>query len=136
VAILDPGTLAKLGTLQAFDDAIAFRLDRLNSPCEDCTPDEKCKDHACDVHLIAQYHDKHGSVLREVFAGMDPDKVLRATQDCDGTPSTVIAVSMVMTLKLRELAADGPIVIDLGSGPVIVELDGPQLVQHTVGPGQ
>ena len=53
--LLDPQVTAKIGTLQSLDDAIAFPLGRLNLPCPDCTADQKCIDHACDLDLIAGY---------------------------------------------------------------------------------
>jgi hypothetical protein len=49
--LLDPQVSAKIGTLQSLDDAIAFRLSRLSLPCPDCTADQKCIDHACDLYL-------------------------------------------------------------------------------------
>jgi hypothetical protein len=42
--------------LQALEDAIAYRRARAAAPCPDCTADgRRCDDHACDLHLIADY---------------------------------------------------------------------------------
>jgi hypothetical protein len=134
VSLLNPEISARLQTLQSLDDAIAFRLNRLGSPCEDCTPDERCVDHAHDEGLIAGYRERHGSVLTEVFAGMDPEEVDQATRQGDGTPPTVIALSLAISARLRELAADGPFMTELDAGPVVIELDGPLLVEHPLMP--
>ena len=64
--LLDPQVSAKIGTLQSLDDAIAFRLSRLSLPCPDCTADQKCIDHACDLDLIAGYQDRYGQVRGSV----------------------------------------------------------------------
>jgi hypothetical protein len=116
--------------LQSLDDAITFRLSRLDSPCKDCTPGLKCKDHLSDAHLIARYQERHGSVFREVCAGMDPDAIDRAARRGDGIPPTVLALSAAIDARLRELAADGPVMVDLGDGPVMMELDGSVLLEH------
>lgn len=47
--------------MQAFEDAIAYRLARVATPCTDCTasePGEKCDDHARDLELIDEYADE------------------------------------------------------------------------------
>jgi hypothetical protein len=121
VSLFDPETTARLETLQSLDDAITFRLSRLDFPCPDCAPGLKCNDHASDAHLIARYQERHGSVFREICAGMDPDEIDRAARQSDGTPPTILAVSAAIEARLRELAADGP---------VVIELDGSVLVEH------
>ncbi|HUZ24330.1 MAG TPA: hypothetical protein VMV07_11275 [Streptosporangiaceae bacterium] len=82
-------------------------------------------DHAHDARLISGYRERHGSVLTEVFAGMNPEEVDQATRQGDGIPPTVIALSVAISARLRELAADGP---------VVIELDGPVLVEHPLMP--
>jgi hypothetical protein len=134
MSLLDPETSARLLTLQSLDDAMTFRLTRLGSPCDGCTPDERCIDHAHDEGLIAGYQERHGSVITELFAGMDPAEVDRATQQGDGTPPTVIALSLAISARLRELAADGPFVTEFDGRPVVIELDGPLLVEHPLLP--
>ena len=59
VPILNPQISDKIGILQSLDDAIAFRLNRLNLPCQDCTAGRKCIDHAYDVDLMARYQDRY-----------------------------------------------------------------------------
>jgi hypothetical protein len=133
-ALLGPEMSARLQTLQSLDDAIAFRLNRLDSPCEDCAPGERCVDHAQDEGLIAGYQERHGSVLTELFAGLDPAELDRAARLGDGLPPTVIALTVVISARLRELAADGPFVTELDGAPVVIELDGPLLVEHPLVP--
>jgi hypothetical protein len=132
VSILDPEVSAQLETLQSLDDAIAFRLGRLHAPCADCASDLKCMDHRSDVRLIGRYQERHISVFREVCAGMDPDEIDRASRQGDGIPPTVLALSVALNTKLRELAADGPVVVELDGSPAIMELDGPVLHEYPV----
>jgi hypothetical protein len=134
VSLLDPETSARLLTLQSLDDAIAFRLNRLDSPGDGCTHDERCMDHAYDEGLITGYRERHGTVITELFAGMDPAEVDEATRQGDGTPPTVIALSLAISARLRELAADGPFVTEFDGRPVVIELDGPLLVEHPLTP--
>jgi hypothetical protein len=58
-------------------------------------------------------------VFREVCAGMDPDEIDRASRQGDGMPPTVLALSVALNTKLRELAADGPVVVELDGSPVV-----------------
>jgi hypothetical protein len=134
VSLLDPETSARLLTLQSLDDAMTFRLTRLGSPCGDCAPDERCMDHAYDEGLITGYRERHGSVITELFAGMDPADVDKATRQGDGTPPTVIALSLAISARLRELAADGPFVTEFDGRMVVIELDGTLLVEHPLMP--
>ena len=67
---------------------------------------------------------------------MDPGEVDRAMQQGDGTPPTVIALSMAIMARLRELTADGPVVTQLDGCPVILELDGPVLIEHPLAASQ
>ena len=69
-----------------------------------------------------------------VLAGLDPAEVDRAGRRGDGLPPTVIALSAAIGARLRELAADGPFVTELDGSPVVIELDGPLLVEHPLVP--
>jgi len=110
--LVDPRVSSKLGILQSLDDAIAFRLNRLESPCDDCTLSERCDDHAGDARLVDQYQERHGSVLKEVFAEMDPDDIALVAQPGENLPPTVIALSVAMIGQLRKLASEGIAVVD------------------------
>lgn len=110
--LVDPRVSSKLGILQSLDDAIAFRLSRLASPCDDCTLSERCDDHAGDEHLVDQYQERHGSVLREVLEEMDPEDIALVAQPGEDLPPTVIALSVVMIGQLRKLASEGIAVVD------------------------
>jgi len=111
--LLDPQLTATIGTLQSLDDAIAYRLNRLNLPCQNCGPGDRCIEHETDEQLIANYQDRYATAYRDALAGMDPDDIALIMQPGDATPPTVAALSLVLITRLRELAADGPVVIDL-----------------------
>jgi hypothetical protein len=128
--LLDPQVTAKIGTLQSLDDAIAFRLSRLNLPCPDCTADQKCIDHACDLDLIAGYQDRYAAACRDALADMDPDEIEQIMRPGDGTPPIVGVLSAAVLARLRELAADGPVMTQLDGHPVMIELDGQAVVEH------
>jgi hypothetical protein len=128
--LLDPQVTATLGTLQSLDDAIAFRQSRLNLPCPDCTADDKCIDHACDLDLIAGYQDRYAAAYRAALAGMDPDDIEQIMPPGDGTPPIVGVLSAVVLTRLRGLAADGPVMTQLDGRPVMIELDGHAIVEH------
>ena len=128
--LLDPQVTATIGTLQSLDDAIAFRQSRLNLPCPDCTADQRCIDHACDLDLIAGYRDRYAAACRDVLADMDPDDIEGIMRPGDGTPPIVGVLSAAVLMRLRELAADGPVMTQLDGRPVMIELDGHAVVEH------
>jgi hypothetical protein len=49
-----------------------------------------------------------------------------------GIPPTVLATSLALATRLRELAADGPVVTDLGDGPVLVIRRDGKLIEYLV----
>ncbi len=122
--LLDPHISAKIGMLQSLDDAIAFRVSRLNLPCPDCTADRRCTDHACDLDLIAGYRDRYAAAFTDAVADMDADDIGQIMQPGDGTPPTAGLLSAAMLKQLRELAADGPAITQLDGHPVMIELEG------------
>jgi hypothetical protein len=126
----DPQVTAKIGTLQSLDDAIAFRLSRLNLPCPDCTADHKCIDHACDLDLIAGYQDRYAAACRDALADMDPDDIEQIMRPGDGTPSIVGVLGAAVLTRLRELAAAGPVMTQLDGHLAMIELDGQAVVEH------
>ena len=128
--LLDPQVTAKIGTLQSLDDAIAFRQSRLNLPCPDCTAIQKCIDHACDLDLIAGYQDRYAAACRDALADIDPDDIEQIMQPGDGTPPIVGVLSAAVLTRLRELAADGPVMTQLDGHPVMIELDGHAIVER------
>jgi hypothetical protein len=130
MSILNPETSAKLGTLQVLDDAIAFRLGRLNMPCRDCTPEQKCADHAWDVDLVEGYKDTYADAFREACAGMDPEDIDQIMRRGDDMPPTVGVLSAAVLARLRELAADGPAVTRLDGRSVVIELDGRAVAEY------
>lgn len=134
--LLDPQVSAKLGTLQSFDDAIAYRLDRLSRPCQDCGPGTRCSDHQNDEHLITSYQDRRAEALQDALAGMDPDDIALIMQPGDDLPPTVAAFSVALMAQLRELAADGPVLVELDDGPVVIELNGSVIIEHPMRPGR
>jgi hypothetical protein len=128
-------TSVALHHLQGLDDAIAFRSARLAGRCADCPPGGRCADHASDERLIAAYRQRHAAALREFLARFDPGDVSRVMTGSDGTPPTVLACALAMSSRLRELAADGPVLARLGGAPVIIELDGGQLIEYPLTSG-
>lgn len=132
---LDPEVSAKMGALQMMDDAITYRLDRLNLSCPDCRPAGRCPEHAADEHLITGYRDLYTQVLQDVLTGIDPDDVALVMQPGDDTPPTAAALSLVILTRLRELAASGPAVTELDGRRVVIELDGPIVIEHPLPPG-
>ena len=126
----DPQVTATIGTLQSLEDAIAFRLGRLSLPCPDCTADHKCIDHACDVDLIAGYQDRYAAACRDALADIDPGGIEQIMPPGDGTPPIVGVLSAAVLTRLRELAADGPVMTQLDGRPVMIELDGQAVVEH------
>jgi len=132
---LDPQVSAKIGTLQSLDDAIAYRLGRLNVPCQSCGPGGRCPEHASDEHLIANYQDRYAAAFQDAMAGMDPGDIALIMSQDDDTPPTAAAFSIAVLARLREIAADGPVVTDLGDGTVVIEMDGPVIIEHPLEPG-
>jgi hypothetical protein len=128
--LLDPQVTATVGTLQSLEDAIAFRLSRLDLPCPDCTADHKCIDHACDLDLIAGYQDRYAAACRDALADMDPGDIEKIMPPGDGTPPVVGVLSAAVLTRLRELAADGPVMTHLDGRPAMIELDGQTVVEH------
>lgn len=128
--LFDSATKARLTELQSLDDAIAFRLARMGSPCPDCAPGQQCEDHAQDTQLVADYQARHGSVMTELLSPLDPGEVDRAMRRGDGLPPTVLAASLLLKARLRELAADGPVVAWLDGRLVALEVDGDRMVER------
>jgi hypothetical protein len=61
---------------------------------------------------------------------MDPDDIEQIMQPDDGTPPTVGVLSAAVLRRLRELAADGPVMTQLDGRSVMIELDGQAVVEH------
>ena len=133
--LLDPQVSTQIGALQSLDDAIAYRLDRLNVPCLDCGTAARCAEHRQDEHLIASYQDRRAATLRDTLAGMDPADIALIMQPGDDTPPTAAAFGLAVLARLRELTADGPVLVELDGGPVVIERDGPVLLEHPMVPG-
>lgn len=124
--ILDPQMSVKLSELQTLDDAIAYRLGRLSQPCPDCGPAARCPEHHHDEHLMTSYQNRYATAFQDALAGMDPDDIALIMQPGDNLPPTAGAMSLAVLARLRELAADGP---------VVIELDGPDIIEHPLQPG-
>jgi hypothetical protein len=133
VSLIDPETQARLNRLQSLDDAIAFRLLRLEPACSNCAREGRCVDHGSDDDLIAVYRHQHGEILSQVLTGLDPAEVDHAMRESDGTPPTVVAFSLILLARLRELAADGPYLAQNQDGPVILELENGAITEHPLG---
>jgi len=134
LSLLTPETAAALQSLQSLDDAIAFRSARLDQPCPGCAPPRRCADHASDQRLITQYQRSQAATLTQLIAGFDPDDVRDLITGSEGTPPTVIAVTLAMQARIRELTADGPVTATFDGRPVIFERDGRRLIEHPLAP--
>jgi hypothetical protein len=134
VPMSDGDVRTKLGTLQSLDDAIAFRLDRLNQPCTACSSGQLCVDHACDLSLIECYQARYTATWHEALADLDPNAIEDIMRPGEDMPLTVAMLSAAMLSRLRELAAEGPVVMDLDGQPVVIELEGQMLHEYPLGP--
>jgi hypothetical protein len=128
--LLDPEVSAKIGTLQMLDDAIAYRLSQLNLPCGKCAPEQRCAEHAHDTRLLDSYQDRYAAAFQDATAGMNPDDIAAIMQPGDDTPALTGALSLAILARLRELASDGPAVTELDGRAVVIELDGPIIIEH------
>ena len=128
--MLDPEMSAKISTLQSLDDAITYRLGQLTQSCQDCRPDARCPEHGHDERLLADYQDRYAAAFRDVLADLPPDDIALIMQPGGGAPSTAAALSVAVMARLRALAADGPVIIELDGRTVAIELDGPVIVEH------
>lgn len=111
--LLDPHLSEKIGTLQLLDDAIAYRLDRLNPPCQHCHPDARCAGHRHDEQLIATYQGRYAAAFRDAITGMNPHKIDQIMRRGDGTPPTAALRSTAILTRGLEIAADGTVVTEL-----------------------
>lgn len=135
MTVLDPEMAEKIGMLQVLDDAIAFRLGRLNVPCPACRPGARCAEHRRDEELVTSYTDRYAAAFSGALDGMDPADVKVMFRPGDGTPPTVSAVGAALMARLRDLAATGPVILELDGRTVLIEQDGPVLVEHPLVPG-
>jgi hypothetical protein len=126
-----PGVLAGLAIMQALDDAIAFRRARLDVTCAGCAPAQPCPDHAADARLIASYQQRHHAAYLQACAALSLDPA-GAAGDGDTQALTAWAVGAALAARLRERAAAGPVLEDLGDGPAVYVLVGDDLVEYPV----
>jgi hypothetical protein len=130
MSILAPEVSAKLMTLQMVDDALAFRRRRLDQPCPDCGPGQICTEHAHDAGLVAGYQETYNAALRDALAGADPADIDEIMPPGGDMPATAGALSVLTLARLRELAADGPVVVEFDGRQVIIELEGRNVVEY------
>jgi hypothetical protein len=125
---------AGLAIMQALDDAIAFRQDRLSAPCAGCAPAGPCPDHAADARLVTSYQQRHRAAYLQACAvlSLDPAAAVAAAGDGDTQTLTAWAVGASLVSRLRERAAAGPVLEDLGDGPAVYVLTGDDLVEYPV----
>ena len=64
----------------------------------------------------------------------DPADVRAVMTGSDGVPPAVLASAVAMAARLREAAADGPVLTTLNGTPAVIELDGGQLIEHRLPP--
>jgi hypothetical protein len=127
---LAPETSAALHDLQCLDDSITYRTARLAGPCPGCAPAARCPDHASDEQLITASRQRHAAVLAAFLDRYDPADVRAIVTGSDATPPVVLASAVALHARLRDLAADGPLITTLGGVPAVIELDGGQLTER------
>jgi hypothetical protein len=135
--LLDPQMSAMIGALQSLDDAIAYRLGRLTRPCPGCGPAARCAEHRHDEELLASYQDRYAAAFRDALASLPPGDVALVMQPGGAAPCTAAVLSVAVLARLRALAADGPAVVELDGRTVLIEQDGPVIIEHplTSSPG-
>jgi hypothetical protein len=106
--VLDPDLSATIGTLQSLDDAIAFRLGRLDQPCPDCVPARRCMVHSYDERLAERYQARYAAAFSDALARLHPGAVVQAMRP-GVRPATALLATAVLT-RLQETAAGGPAV--------------------------
>jgi hypothetical protein len=121
-----------IAAMQTLDDAIAFRRSRLAAPCGDCGPGRPCPDHVSDARQITSYQQRHHAENLRVCAALDLDPAGAAAADGDTEARTDHAFAAVMLARMREWAAAGPVLADLGEGPHLWYLDGDRLAAYPV----
>jgi hypothetical protein len=136
VALLTPEVSALMKQLQCLDDAIGYRLHRLSLPCADCLHGSGglCPPHDSDFGLIESYQRRYGTALGNILAGSDPADIRQITDGDRDTPVTVLAMSLAIQARLRELAAGGPVLTEFGDGPVLIDLEDGVLIEHPLEP--
>jgi hypothetical protein len=109
--LLDPEIAATIGTLQSLDDAIAFRLGRLDQPCPDCVPQRRCIVHSYDERLAERYQARYAAAFSDALARMEPDAIVRVMRP--GVRSATALLATAVLTRLQETAAGGPVVTDM-----------------------
>jgi hypothetical protein len=92
----------RLGILQSLDDAITYRLGRLEGSCGACGAGGRCDVHAGDEDLIESYRQMHAGVFRELVREMSPDEVALIMQPGGAGPLTGFGVAMTLLAGLRK----------------------------------
>jgi len=128
--LLDVRISARLGTLQSLDDAIAYRASRLDLPCTDCTTQQQCAEHAQDTRLLENYQKRYIEVFEEAVADMDPADIARVLEPDDGMPPLSHILALSLAAYLRKLTADGPVRTSLDGRTVVIDRDGPRLIEY------
>lgn len=106
--LLDPDMSAAIGTMQSLDDAIAFRLGKLDQPCPDCVPQRRCIVHSYDERLVERYQARYAAAVSDALARLEPDAVVRVMRP-GVRPATALLATAILT-RLHEAADGGPAV--------------------------
>ena len=130
VALLDPRVSEAIGVLQALDDAIEFRLGRLNQPCRDCVGRQKCAVHSFDERLVVRYQARYAAAFKNALADMDPDVIEQVMKPgVRVRPATFLLGTAILT-RLLEIDDDGSSVAELDGPPAVSEPDGHAVIGH------
>lgn len=128
---LSPEISAKIGILQALDDAIAYRSDLLDVACRNCSlSPSRCTDHSWDLRLLEDYQERYLETFYDAVNDMDPADIARIGQPGNGRPPPSDMLALAIVAHLRRIAADGPVMTRLDGRPVVIELHGRNVTER------
>jgi hypothetical protein len=132
---LDPDAVAGVVMCQLIEDAIEYRRGRAAGPCAACDPAAGgwCADHADDLVVIGGYQARYEEAYRAAVACLDPADV-RLVMGDDCLDRTAGLHGVVMLCRMREIAAAGPVLMNLEGRDVLIEADGDRIGVYPLEP--
>jgi len=116
--------------LQSLDDAIEFRLARLNQPCQDCDGGQKCTVHSLDERLLVRHQARYAAAFKGALADMDPDVIEQVMGPGAGVPQATVLLGTAILTRLLEIGDDGPAVTEPDGPQAESEPDRQTVMQH------
>jgi hypothetical protein len=117
------------------EDAIDYRQGRAALPCADCGPGagDWCEDHAQDLVLIRGYQGRYEEAFGAAVACLDPADVALVVEG-EREMRTAALYGVVLLLGMREIAADGPVLMNLEGRDVLIETEGGRIGEYPLEP--